>query len=131
MIVIRLLLRIILLFFIAACSEKSEKNEHICNSDKIVKVKYHIEDIGYWDIPNTDNDSIPCVELRVDTLNYIGSSIGYTETGKIMERIVIVDKNKAIKLDYANDTIVSMTLCRYKLRRDHPIYENYSIVVYK
>lgn len=122
---IRLLPGIVSLFLVVACCKK---NEHTCNTDKVVN--YNIETIMYWDIPNTDNDSIPFIKLKVDTLNYIGSSIRYSENGVVIEQIVILDKDKAIKLDYANDTIVSNTLCRYTLRRNHPTQEDYSIVVY-
>lgn len=115
------------LTFICSCNNKigsPPKNDEI-------KKTYSIETTTYWDIPNTDKDTIPFIELKIDTLNHIGTSNRYSESGKIFERIVVVDKTKALKLDYDNDTIASITSCKYHLRKDHPTKDFYSIVVYK
>lgn len=119
---------ILLLVFVYACNTK--KNDNNCDTDKINKI-YSIETTTYWDNPNTDKDTIPFIVLKIDTLNYIGTSSRYTEKGKIFERIVIVDKTKALKLDYESDTIASITKCKYFLRKDHPTKDFYSIVSYK
>lgn len=66
----------------------------------------------------THKDTIPFIALKIDTVNYIGTSNRYNEKGKIIERTVIVDKKHAFKLYYYNDTVTSITLCKYYLRKD-------------
>ena len=116
-----------LLIFIYSCNNKIDNPKKNAEISKL----YSIETTTYWDIPNTDKDTIPFIELKIDTLNHIGISNRYNEKGKIFERIVIIDKTKALKLDYDSDTIASVTSCKYYLRKDHPTKEFYSIVVYK
>lgn len=110
-----------------------------CNNDDTSQVKpkkdrinkkYDIETVTYWDIENQDQDTIPFIVVKVDTINHIGSGVRYTVKGELFEKIVIFDKTNAIKLDYVRDTIATSQLCKYKIRKDHPTKESYSIVVW-
>ena len=92
------------------------------------KSKYDIEYISYYDIPNTEKDTLLFTAVRVDTINHIGSSEYYSDSGTLMERIVIIDKNYAMRLYYDTDTIALSKICRYRVRKDHPTKEMYSIV---
>lgn len=56
-------------------------------------------------------------------------SLYYNYDGELLEQIVIVNKFKAIKLKYNDDTIKSSILCYYKIRKNHPTNILYSIVV--
>ena len=116
-----------LLVFSYGCNYKIDNKSKTTESKKI----YSIESTTYWDNPNTTKDTIPFIVLKIDTLNHIGSNIRYTESGKIFEQIIVLDKTKALKLDYNSDTLTSVTPCKYFVRKDHPKKEFYSIVVYK
>ncbi len=114
--------------FIFSCSDKEEEKmkTKIKDSDSL---KYHIEYTSYWE--NNNERIRPFIIVKVDTINHFGSSIRYTEQGRLFERIVILDKNYAIKLDYDNDTITKSVICTYMIRKDHPTKSIYSIVVGK
>jgi hypothetical protein len=107
-----------------------DKNTFNNKEDIIYKNLYNIETITYWDKPNSEKDSVPFVILKIDTINNIGSSVRFSETGILFEKIVILDKKKAIKLDYDNDTISLSTICNYKIRKDHPVKSIYSVVIW-
>jgi hypothetical protein len=108
---------------------------YACNTN-VEKVKieekqtsqYNIETILYWDISNTERDTILFKAVRVDTINHIGSSEYYSDNGTLMERIVIIDKEKAFKINYDHDTISRSKICWYKLRKDYPTKNYYSII---
>lgn len=110
-----------------SCRDKIDTNSKTTDSNK----NYNIETITYWDTPNATKDTIPFIVVKVDTINHIGSSVRYSQEGKVFERIVILDKNKAVKVDYDADTIALITPCKYFVRKDHPTKDIYSIVAYK
>lgn len=123
-------LEIIFLFslLLYSCNNR-EINPKESNTKFADTIKYDIETITYWGTGN--KRETPFIVVKVDTVNHIGSSVRYTEDGKVFERIVILDAKNAIKLDYNNDTISSKTICHYKVRRDHPTKLFYSIVAWK
>lgn len=123
----KLLFIVGLLVFVFSCRNNLDTTSKITS----VKKLYSIETTTYWDIPNTDKDTIPFIELKIDTINHIGRSNRFSENGEISEQIVIIGKAKAIKLNYYNDSITSISSYKYYLRKDHPTKDFYSIVIYK
>jgi hypothetical protein len=116
-----------LLFTSFACYKKNDSSSNTTEQKKT----YSIESTTYWDNPKTEKDTIRFIVVKVDTINHLGSSIRYSQNGKIFEQIVILDKTKALKLEYSEDTISLITPCKYYIRKDHPSKEFYSIVAYK
>lgn len=119
--------KIILLFALFNCFSCKEKTKEKIAENEGVKKCYHIETTTYW--TKNGNRVSPLSIVKVDTINYIGSSLYYNYDGKLLEQIIILNKFKAIKLKYNNDTIESSIVCRYSVRRDHPKEEIYSIIV--
>ncbi len=117
---------IFIIVILYSCDNK--KNQ--VHQNKAHECSYNIETITHWEDEKNKQSRIPFIVLKIDTVNYIGSSVRYTEKGKLFEKIIILDNKKAVKLDYESDTIASSIICNYKIRKDHPTQNAYSIVIW-
>lgn len=116
-----LFLNILMTVLISCDNKKVEIKE-----DVKPKPRYDIECTTYWG--EGDKKVRPLGVVKVDTINHIGSSEYYSDSGTLMERIVIIDKYYAMRLYYDADTIALTKICRYRVRKDHPTKNYYSIV---
>jgi len=117
-------LLILLFAFCYSCHKikESQSKSIISNGD------YQINYIDYWEKTGKTGEFFPRTIIKIDTIQALGSSLFFSADHILIEKIILIDHYRAIKINYKRDGSEHIKICTYFLRRNHPVNMNYSIV---